>query len=97
MRILLVEDDSRIANFVAKGLREQAHTVDAAANGKEALYIALVNGEDRPARNHSFAIRLHHRLDAPIGDEPYHRDHNVKCDRNPWAHEGQRNCQHVNQ
>jgi len=35
VRILLVEDDPRIANFVAKGLREQAYAVDVAANGEE--------------------------------------------------------------
>jgi DNA-binding response OmpR family regulator len=46
MRILLVEDDSRIARFVAKGLREQAYAVDLAANGEEALYHASVNTYD---------------------------------------------------
>ena len=38
MRILLVEDDLRIARFVAKGLREQAYAVDEAHTGEEALY-----------------------------------------------------------
>src|SRR5882672_12084611 len=46
MRILLVEDDSRIANFVAKGLREQAYAVDVTANGKDALYQASINAYD---------------------------------------------------
>jgi len=46
MRILLVEDDSRIARFVAKGLREQAYAVDIAVNGQEALYHASVNTYD---------------------------------------------------
>src|SRR5580698_3975211 len=46
MRILLVEDDSRIARFVAKGLREQAYAVDLAASGEEALYQASVNTYD---------------------------------------------------
>ena len=46
MRILLVEDDPRIANFVAKGLREQAYAVDVAANGEAALYQASVNTYD---------------------------------------------------
>jgi DNA-binding response OmpR family regulator len=32
MRILVVEDDSRIANFVAKGLREQAYAGDVTAS-----------------------------------------------------------------
>jgi DNA-binding response OmpR family regulator len=46
MRILLVEDDPRIANFVAKGLREQAYAVDVAANGEDALYQASINTYD---------------------------------------------------
>lgn len=46
MRILLVEDDPRIANFVAKGLREQAYAVDVAAGGEDALYQASVNTYD---------------------------------------------------
>ncbi len=43
MRVLLVEDDPRIARFVAKGLREQAYAVDLAADGDVALYRASVN------------------------------------------------------
>jgi DNA-binding response OmpR family regulator len=46
MRILLVEDDPRIANFVAKGLREQAYAVDVAASGEGALYQASINTYD---------------------------------------------------
>jgi DNA-binding response OmpR family regulator len=46
MRLLLVEDDTRIARFVAKGLREQAYAVDIAATGEDALYQAAVNTYD---------------------------------------------------
>ena len=46
MRLLLVEDDVRIARFVAKGLREQAYAVDIAANGDDALYQAEINSYD---------------------------------------------------
>jgi len=46
MRLLLVEDDARIARFVAKGLREQAYAVDAVGTGEEALYQAAVNTYD---------------------------------------------------
>ncbi len=46
MRVLLVEDDERIANFIAKGLRENAYAVDAAADGEEALYQASINSYD---------------------------------------------------
>ena len=46
MRLLLVEDDSRIARFVAKGLREQAYAVDVSATGEDALYQADINTYD---------------------------------------------------
>ncbi len=46
MRILLVEDDKRIANFVSRGLRENAYAVDAALDGEEGLYLASINRYD---------------------------------------------------
>ncbi|HLK61855.1 MAG TPA: response regulator transcription factor [Bryobacteraceae bacterium] len=46
MRILLVEDESRVAAFIAKGLREQAYAVDIASDGERALYDAAVNEYD---------------------------------------------------
>jgi DNA-binding response OmpR family regulator len=46
MRLLLVEDDARIARFVAKGLREQAYAVDVANTGENALYQAAINTYD---------------------------------------------------
>jgi two-component system copper resistance phosphate regulon response regulator CusR len=59
MRILLVEDDSRIARFVAKGLREQAYAVDEVASGKAALYQASVTDYD--------AVILDIMIPAPDG------------------------------
>ncbi len=46
MRVLLVEDDTRIARFVAKGLREQSYAVDVATSGDDALYQAEINSYD---------------------------------------------------
>lgn len=46
MRVLLVEDDARIARFVAQGLREQAYAVDVTADGEDALYKASINDYD---------------------------------------------------
>jgi heavy metal response regulator len=37
MRILLVEDEQRIADFIARGLSEQGHAVDVAHDGEEGL------------------------------------------------------------
>ncbi len=46
MRVLLVEDDVRIAGFVAKGLRENTYAVDIASDGEDALYQASINDYD---------------------------------------------------
>lgn len=40
MRILLVEDDSRVASFIKRGLREENYAVDIAKDGEEAIYMA---------------------------------------------------------
>ena len=46
MRILLAEDDRRIANFVSKGLRENSYAVDVANDGEDALYQVSINDYD---------------------------------------------------
>ena len=46
MRLLLVEDDPRIARFIAKGLREQSYALDVVGTGEEALYQAAINTYD---------------------------------------------------
>ena len=44
MRVLLVEDEVKLAELVARGLREEGHAADIAARGAEALVLA----EDDP-------------------------------------------------
>ncbi len=46
MRILVVEDETGIANFIRDGLREESFAVDVASNGKEGLHLALSNEYD---------------------------------------------------
>lgn len=46
MRVLLVEDDGTIADFVEKGLREAGFAVDVAADGRAGLAQALTGGHD---------------------------------------------------
>jgi two-component system copper resistance phosphate regulon response regulator CusR len=46
MRLLLVEDDLRIARLIAKGLREQSYAIDVVNSGEEALYQAAINTYD---------------------------------------------------
>ena len=46
MRILLVEDEERIASFVARGLKEAHYIVDIARDGEKGLFLAEVNEYD---------------------------------------------------
>jgi two-component system, OmpR family, copper resistance phosphate regulon response regulator CusR len=46
MRILLAEDQPRVAGFIAKGLREQSYAVDIASDGEQAVYHATENDYD---------------------------------------------------
>jgi DNA-binding response OmpR family regulator len=46
MRLLLVEDEPRMASLVARGLREQSYAVDIAADGDQALYMAAISAYD---------------------------------------------------
>lgn len=41
MRILLVEDEKKVASFIKKGLEEEYYTVDVAFDGKEGSKLAL--------------------------------------------------------
>ncbi|WP_417806708.1 winged helix-turn-helix domain-containing protein [Thioclava sp.] len=41
MKLLLIEDDATTADYVAQGLREEGHLVDALANGRDGLSQAL--------------------------------------------------------
>ena len=46
MRILLVEDDVKIAYFIVKGLRSAGYAVDHAPDGEEGLHLALTQPYD---------------------------------------------------
>ena len=46
MRVLVVEDDKKIASFVARGLKEAGHAVDTADRGDDALHLGLNNHYD---------------------------------------------------
>ncbi len=46
MKILVVEDDSKVVGFIEHGLREEGHVVDVARDGDEASLLAHVNDYD---------------------------------------------------
>jgi len=41
MRILIVEDEPKMASYLRKGLTEASYTVDVAENGQDGLFLAL--------------------------------------------------------
>jgi DNA-binding response OmpR family regulator len=46
LRVLIVEDDEKIASFVKRGLELEGFTVDHAANGEDGLHLALHGNHD---------------------------------------------------
>src|SRR5450755_936973 len=40
MKVLLVEDNERVTQFVVKGLQEAGHTADHAGNGRDGMFLA---------------------------------------------------------
>ncbi|MBK6289924.1 MAG: response regulator transcription factor [Gammaproteobacteria bacterium] len=46
MKVLLIEDDAQTAGYVARGLRELGHVVDALGDGRDGLVQALENRYD---------------------------------------------------
>lgn len=46
MRILVVEDEAKVASFIRKGLEEERYAVDVAADGEEGLELAELNPYD---------------------------------------------------
>jgi two-component system, OmpR family, response regulator len=46
MKLLLIEDSERVAQFVRKGLLEERHVVDYADNGRDGLFLAATGRYD---------------------------------------------------
>jgi len=46
MRILLVEDDAKIASFISKGLKAAGYAVDHASDGEKGLNMVLTEPYD---------------------------------------------------
>ena len=46
MRILIVEDQRKMANFIQRGLKEEKYAVDVAHDAEKALYSADINEYD---------------------------------------------------
>jgi heavy metal response regulator len=46
MRILVIEDEKKIADFIKRGLKEEGYAVDIAADGENGLFLAKTNNYD---------------------------------------------------
>jgi len=46
MRILVIEDEKKIANFVERGLQEEGYAIDVAYDGEEGHFLATTNDYD---------------------------------------------------
>ncbi len=72
MRVLLVEDEGRVAGFIAKGLREQAYAVDIAQNGEQALYLAEVNSYDLVILDVMLPLKDGHQVCRELRSHGFH-------------------------
>lgn len=46
MRVLLVEDDKKISDYIVKGVSQEGHVIDHAENGKDGLFLATTEEYD---------------------------------------------------
>ena len=46
MRILVVEDERKIAQFIKRGLKEEGYAVDSGCDGEEGHFLATTNDYD---------------------------------------------------
>ncbi len=46
MKILLIEDEKKVASFIKKGLEEEYYTVDVAYDGKEGSRLSISEDYD---------------------------------------------------
>ena len=46
MKILVIEDDKKVSDYILKGLLEEGYVVDCSGNGKDGLYLATTENYD---------------------------------------------------
>ena len=82
MRILLVEDDVKIASFIVKGLKAAGYAVDHALDGEKGLHMALTEPYDTAIIDIMLpkaGWAIPHRKDAER--ENPHAGHHPECQR----------------
>lgn len=46
MKILIIEDDSQVLNYIKQGMKEVGYVVDTASDGKDGLFLAATEKYD---------------------------------------------------
>ena len=46
MKLLLIEDDAQVQDYIAKGMREAGHAIDTTSDGKDGLFLATTEHYD---------------------------------------------------
>jgi two-component system OmpR family response regulator len=46
MKILIIEDDSTVSEYIIKGIKEAGHTIDCSSDGKDGLFLATTEQYD---------------------------------------------------
>ena len=46
MRVLIIEDEDKIASFIKRGLKEEGYSVDIAGDGEEGYFLATTQEYD---------------------------------------------------
>jgi DNA-binding response OmpR family regulator len=72
VRLLLVEDDSRVAGFIAKGLREYSYAVDVSGDGGHALYQMAVNHYDLVILDVMLPVKSGYAVCRELRDSGFH-------------------------
>jgi two-component system copper resistance phosphate regulon response regulator CusR len=57
MKLLIVEDDSDISDFIAEGFKSEDFTVDIAMNGHQGSYMARLNSYDVIILDYSLPLK----------------------------------------
>ena len=77
MRILVVEDEKKVASFIKRGLEEENFEVDIAHDGEEGLYLGQSNPYDlilmdcqMPELDGYDTTRMIRQGQGGVGDDP---------------------------
>ena len=75
MRILIIEDDSDLAQFIRKGLQEEGYAIDQATNGEDGFLFASTYSYDLLLLDVMLPQLDGHGIVSPASDQGIHDSH----------------------